>query len=243
MEFDSELELEDMLSSLLSVAITNIAFEIRNVIRKSININTYGNLPNRAYASYVERNIDKDYPASWLSDLPSSGGLPTFEFRDEAWVMQKSQIIANKIIASVYYDGSKMSPPSASSPYRHGNFNLGIDRRQELAKLLNVLGYADNADFRKAGKTNSDGSPVNEVAVEKPRKPFFDEAIKWISANWEALAAKHLKAAGIPIDTQGVKKLTEFAPSASDIDSISEQYHFVDVAQKLDYGDSDPIFD
>lgn len=62
----------------------------------------------------------------------------TYEFRDKAWVAEVKKIL-KEYIGRVYFDGTKMSPPSYSSNegYSHGNLDEGIDRRRDMAWILN----------------------------------------------------------------------------------------------------------
>ena len=73
----------------------------------------------------------------------------TYEFRDKAWVTEVKKYL-KEYIGRVYFDGTKMSPPSYSSNagYSHGNLEKGIDRRTDMAWILNNwYSSALNADW------------------------------------------------------------------------------------------------
>lgn len=117
------------------------------LLKEHINADTYGN-----------SKTDMGKPS--INEYYLDGtGTPSYEFRDEAWETKKIKQFTDTVIASIFYDGSKMSPPSQNSPYLHGNYYKGIDRTDSLASILNVSGVADDADF----------------ISQKRRQPYWDK--------------------------------------------------------------------
>lgn len=85
-------------------------------------------------------------------------GTPSYEFRDVAWDTKQVKHMVDTVIASIFYDGDKLSHPTENSPYLHGNYHKDIDRTDSLASILNVSGIAGDADF----------------TTNKKREPFWD---------------------------------------------------------------------
>lgn len=143
-------ELKRVLGNKMELAINIICKNIEKVLKQNILDYTY--------------NYDPE-PNSWYR--------PTYEFYD-SFYMEKAKKELNGIIRGwVIHDYMVMSAPKYSSlkssqePYQHGNFNEGIDRRKQLAAILNVSG--ENMDYDFKGKQ---------------RQPFFDLTIQWIEDNW-----------------------------------------------------------
>lgn len=179
--FDNLNALKTELNSRLKKAIDILSEKIYNQLKINISLYTYG---------YPVAMPDIKGPINqFYENVGDEGsGEPSFEFRDLAWVKTSAKEISNQIIGSIYYDGNKMSAPSWLRPYTHGNFYTGEDRRAELAKLLNVTGYADGSDFTIKGEFE-----------EKFRKPFFDITIQWLETNWNNLAKDALKQVGLNV--------------------------------------------
>ena len=161
----------------LEKAINILEDEIHTKLRENISAMTYGYAPN----ADARGPINKAYEI--INGYPT--GEPSYEFRDEAWVKDKAKQAAKAIIGSVWYDYQNLSAPSSDSPYTHGNYYQGKDRRAILAELLNVNGY---------DKQNDMGG--------KRREPFFDETIKWITNNWDKLCKKALSKVGLNVTTK-----------------------------------------
>ena len=143
-------ELKRFLENKMEGAINIICNRIEQVLKDNIIKYTY--------------NYDP-YPNSWYQ--------PTYEFYD-SFYMQKAKKELNGLIRGwVIHDYRIMSAPryngieGSQIPYQHGDFFNGIDRRKELANILNVSGENGSYDFRG-----------------KQRQPFFDLTIQWIEENW-----------------------------------------------------------
>lgn len=104
---------------------------------------------------------------------PNTWYQPTYEFYNSFYMENAKKELDGIIRGWVVHDYMVMSAPKYSSskssqePYQHGNFNEGIDRRKQLASILNVAGENGGYDFRG-----------------KQRQPFFDLTIQWIEDNW-----------------------------------------------------------
>lgn len=128
--------------------IRSVGERAKKLLQEHINADTYG--INKT--STGTPSINKSYL--------NGTGTPSYEFRDKAW---DTYIVdnLNEFLFYMLYDGGLMSAPSSSSPYLHGNYNSGKDRRFELADILNVSGIASNSD-------------MNDTKI---REPFWDNFI------------------------------------------------------------------
>ncbi|MFR3182520.1 MAG: hypothetical protein ACLTPN_02755 [Clostridia bacterium] len=141
MAIRTDEDLEKVFSDLISDVISSICQRAKRLLQEHINTDTYG--INKTNTGMPTIN----------SDYLDGSGKPSYEFRDKAWDTE-----IRKSLFSIFYNGDLMSPPSASSPYLHGNLEDGKDRRNILADLLNVSGIAPEGDFH----------------TEKKREPFWD---------------------------------------------------------------------
>ena len=127
----------------------------------------------------LRHNIDKyTYTFDYF---PNKKYDPSFEFLD-SFYRTKARNIADTITGWVIHDSMRMSPPSSRNPYLHGNFNKGIDRRNQLASLLNVSGKDTDNDFGG-----------------KERQPFFDITLQWIEDNFDSLVKEAFTRVGLNI--------------------------------------------
>lgn len=131
----------------------NMTDRIEKLLVQHINTDVYG-----------INKTSTDTPA--INDYYLDGtGRPSYEFRDKAWQKRVSKTIAETCVGEIFYDGNQMTPPTANSPYLHGNYNAGVDRRNKLADLLNVSGIAGDSDF----------------VYNKTRSPFWDNFLDELS--------------------------------------------------------------
>lgn len=100
-------------------------------------------------------------------------GIPTFEFLN-AFEFEGIKSSIKEVSNRLFYNWQdKMSSPSSSRPYVHGNYYKGIDRKEELANILNVSG--------------KDACGSNDFGGKK-REPFWDNTIKEINSNFDSWA-------------------------------------------------------
>lgn len=143
-------ELKKILENKMERAINIICEKIEKVLKQNILDYTY--------------NYDPQ-PNTWYQ--------PTYEFYESFYTQKAKKKLDGMIKGWIIHDYTIMSAPKYSSskssqlPYQHGNFNEGIDRRKQLAAILNVSGENSDYDFRG-----------------KQRQPFFDLTIQWIEENW-----------------------------------------------------------
>ena len=97
---------------------------------------------------------------------------PTWEFLD-AFDFGGVQYEIKAVTNTLFYDWMSMSPPSQSNPYVHGNYYESKDRRESLAKILNVKGNSPSGTFDLR---------------DKKRNAFWDEAIDEIDKNFAVWA-------------------------------------------------------
>lgn len=173
--FTSPSQLNSFLNKQLIKVIDYLTDKIEGQLRHNIDVYTYqfDYFPNKAYLS------DESVPL-FEEDVYSSA-FPSFEFRD-SFYKTKAKQVANNITGWVIHDAMSMSPPSARHPYLHGNFEIGEDRRRQLASLLNVSGKDKGNDFGG-----------------KKRQPFFDITIKWIEDNFQSLVKEAFSKVGLQI--------------------------------------------
>lgn len=148
-------QFKDILNKIIDEVIKAVCKRTQELLRKHINTDTYG---IGAYSDNVEG----------INELYLDGtGTPSYEFRDKAWNTKTIKRMRESLF-SLFYDGSKLSPPSANSPYLHGNEYKNEDRREILAALLNVSGIAQQGDF-------------NDREAQKRREPYWDNFINELS--------------------------------------------------------------
>lgn len=175
MKFDTEDAFKNFFESQLKRVIDIVSDKIHEQLRLNISLYTYGYTPGIASPS-VKVPINEMYQVVNGNET----GEPSYEFRDEAWIKQQAKALSGKIIGSIFYDYSKLSAPTSSRPFTHGNFYQGKDRRVNLADLLNVSGYDLGNDFGG-----------------KEREPYFDITLKWIKDNFSQLVNNAFRKVGI----------------------------------------------
>ena len=159
----TKAELNQVLTQKLTNAINIICSKIESKLKKNIMDYTY--------------NYDLE-PNTWYQ--------PTYEFLNSFYMTKAKEGLNGAITAWVIHDYTRMSAPRYSSnpnsqlPYQHGNYSDGIDRRKQLAAILNVSGENSDFDFRG-----------------KQRQPFFDLTIQWIEDNWFDLINNAFKQVGL----------------------------------------------
>lgn len=159
----TKTELNQILTKKLMDAINIVCNKIENKLKKNIIDYTY--------------NYDNQ-PNTWYK--------PTYEFYNSFYMAKAKKNMRGAITAWIVHDYTRMSAPKYSSspnsqlPYQHGNYNEGIDRRKQLAAILNVDGENGSYDFRG-----------------KQREPFFDLTIQWIEDNWFDLINNAFKQVGL----------------------------------------------
>jgi len=104
---------------------------------------------------------------SWYSD---GSGEPTWEFLN-AFEFEGVKQNVKEVSNLLFYNWMDMSSPSQSNPYVHGNYGDNIDRRAQLASLLNVKGVDVGNDWGG-----------------KERNAFWDETIKEINQEFNKWA-------------------------------------------------------
>lgn len=154
MAIKTDEDLEKVFNKVIEDVIKSISERAKKLLQEHINTDTYG--INKTDMGTPEIN------SSYLNGT----GTPSYEFRDKAWDIQ-----LNKTLFSLFYDGDLMSPPSSNFPYLHGNDNIGADRRDKLAEILNISGIASEGDMEST----------------KIRSPFwdnFEEELKQKLGGW-----------------------------------------------------------
>lgn len=139
-------DLEKVFTPIINKVVENMAKRIDKLLTQHINTDTYG----------INKNVTGTPPINLYylgGDGTANSGTPSYEFRDFAWSMKVSQGVF-----SLFFDSGRMSPPSQSKPFLHGNIYAGEDRRAQLAEILNVSGEAPHGDFDSG----------------KNRQPFWD---------------------------------------------------------------------
>lgn len=135
MAIRTDEDLEKIFDPIIKDVINSISERAMKLLIQHINTDTYG-----------INKTEEGKPT--INDYYLNGtGTPSYEFRDIAWdkkVLKQGMI---DYIGSIIYDGDRMTAPSQSSPYLHGNFNKGEDRRSALADYLNVNGIDIDNDF------------------------------------------------------------------------------------------------
>lgn len=147
-------EMMKTINNILEKSLKEVNRKAKELLIQHINTDTYG-LGKSAMSS--KPAINKVYL--------DGTGVPSYEFRDKAWdeIFERA---LNEYSFRIFYKASNLSPPSKAHPYLHGNASgyNNIDRRNELAELLNISGVDTSGDW---GWKN-----------EKKRDPFWDNFIK-----------------------------------------------------------------
>lgn len=118
----------------------------------------------------------------------------TYEFRDKAWI-KKTKGILSEYIGELYFDGMKMSPQSynVNSGYSHGNLEKGIDRRKDMASILDDWRRNDlESDWAKA-----------PGAYWVPEEGYWDKFIDAFEAELDKICMKKFKQYGLKVEKVG----------------------------------------
>lgn len=148
MALDTWEKMQEVFSDTIKEVVEATSERAKKLLQQHINTDTYG----ISKTAGDVKGINKVYL--------DGTGTPSYEFRDKAWDISFKKALSGYLF-SLFYDGSKLTAPSSSSPYLHGNAHTGEDRRMELPELLNVSGIALRGDF-------------NDKLGQKLRDPFWD---------------------------------------------------------------------
>lgn len=163
-------ELEDYINKILSEIIDSVIDEAYHLLIDTLNATIYQPQPSDAQ---YER---------------------TFEFRDKAWVT-KTKNTLRECVGELYFDGMKMSPQSynINAGYSHGNLEKGIDRRKDMAAIL---------DDWKLNALESDW--INAPgAYHVPEEGYWDMFIDSFEKELDKICTKKFKQYGIKIEKVG----------------------------------------
>ena len=129
-------EFDKMFGTVIGEVIEAVSVRAKKLLVEHINSDTYG--INKTTKG--KPKINKSYL--------NGTGRPSYEFRDKAWDITVKKKVTESVF-TLFYDGSKMSPQSKGNQYLHGYYGQGevIDRRNELASILNVSGIAERSDM------------------------------------------------------------------------------------------------
>lgn len=148
MALDTWEKMQEVFSNVIKEVVEATSERAKKLLQQHINTDTYG-------INKTAENV------KGINELYLNGtGTPSYEFRDKAWDVAFKEALSGYLF-SLFYDGNKLTAPSSSSPYLHGNANTGEDRRVDLPELLNVSGIAPRGDF-------------NDKPGQKLRDPFWD---------------------------------------------------------------------
>lgn len=142
-----EDNLKNTLNPVIEEVVKAVSERAKKLLQQHINVDTYG----IGKTNMGQPSINKSYL--------DGTGKPSYEFRDKAWDTQFQKDLEGYLF-SLFYDGSKLTPPSSSSPYLHGNASgaNNINRTSQMADILNVSGVAPDGDMHDT----------------KIRQPFWD---------------------------------------------------------------------
>lgn len=118
------------------------------------------------YKHIMDDVYNFDGPNSWYNNGTQQ---PTWEFLN-AFNWEGIKEKTNEVSNLLFYNWISMSAPSGENPYVHGNYEDRIDRRQELAEILNVKGSSPAGSFDLR---------------DKKRNAFWDETIKEVNENFD----------------------------------------------------------
>lgn len=152
--------LSDVLNPVIEEVVKSVSERAKKLLQKHINADTYG----IGKTNMGTPSINKSYL--------NHTGKPSYEFRDKAWDIQFQKNLEGYLF-SLFYDGSKLTPPSKVYPYLHGNAEgtNNIDRRNQMADILNVSGVASDGD-------------MNDTKVREPFWDNFEEELRQKIGGW-----------------------------------------------------------
>ena len=164
-----------------------------NALKDEINkrmANAMNLIANEVYDELKMIIEDEVYGNKLIGNSTSIGGYKrSYEFLNDAWAMNNAKIISKNVVTKIFYYPKGMNGPDLNNPYRHGNFDYGIDRREQLAGIINYGGNTGDYDLRKF-----------------EARPFWDIFLKWLNTNWESLVLNNFKKAGLDIYTINIRK-------------------------------------
>lgn len=117
----------------------------------------------------------------------------TYEFRDKAWV-KKTKGLLSEYVGELYFDGMKMSPQSYSinSGYSHGNLEQGIDRRKNMAEILdNWMLNTMESDWAQEG------------AYFVPEEGYWGQFLDNFETELDKICMKKFKQYGLKVEKVG----------------------------------------
>lgn len=158
-----EDNLKNALNPVIEEVVKAVSERAKKLLQQHINMDTYG----IGKTNMGKPKINKVYL--------NGTAAPSYEFRDKAWDIQFQKDLEGYLF-SLFYDGSKLTPPNPvgeTDRYLHGNGT--VDRRDILPELLNVSGIAPHGDW-------------NHMPGQKKRNaPFwneFEEELKQKLGDW-----------------------------------------------------------
>jgi len=120
-------QLKNLIEKDVEKAIKGTVDEVMKLLKKSINENVY------------------DDNNSWYLD---GTGIPSYEFRDLAWVMAPIRKTIREIVGKIYYDGKRMDADEATWKHYSKIGDWG-DSREYLADILNKSGWTSSLHWKK----------------------------------------------------------------------------------------------
>ena len=136
-------EFDKMFGAVIGEVIEAVSVRAKKLLVEHINSDTYG--INKTTKG--KPKINKSYL--------NGTGRPSYEFRDKAWDITIKKKVTESVF-TLFYDGSKMSPPDKKNNFLHGIYNYS-DSRDYLADVLNITGVTGGC-----------------IPDDKHREPFWD---------------------------------------------------------------------
>lgn len=155
-----------MTNRIIPKLVDKLADDFMDILKKRINIDTYG---------YDENGklLKNDY-------YENGTGIPTYEFRDDAWEKKTRQSIKG-FLSEVFYQPENLTPPSEERPFTHGSYGIWGDFRKYLPYVLE--GMAQQGSLFPA----------------RERDPFWKNTIDEFKGSFEILLKKRCKELGIDL--------------------------------------------
>lgn len=162
----------------------------------------FKNYINEVISSVIDSIIDQAYDllidtlnkTIYLPQPPDAVYKRTFEFRDKAWV-KKTKGLLRDYVGELYFDGMKMSPQSynINSGFSHGNLEAGIDRRKDMAAIL---------DDWRLNEMESDW-PKAPGAYWVPEDGYWGQFLDKFEVSLDKMVIKEFKKYGITVEKVG----------------------------------------
>ena len=148
-------ELKDLLGQMADRVILSVSEKALSQLRETIRRDTYlfGGFPNKFYVMGT--------------------GLPTFEFL-RAWKWRNVKTSVSERVRELFYEYFSMTFDPEN--YIHGSVEHG-DRREALAKDLNVSGIALNSDFGGKERRPYWDNYIDEILYRGQLTKWFDEEL------------------------------------------------------------------